>query len=109
MMPHCLCADVDFTADLTILEEGTELLNRLVKWKNGETEGPPIPMFTSCCPGWIGELAEDEEMLFERERERERQRERQRDRETERERDRERDRERERERGGRGEHTQRDT
>lgn len=38
--------DTDFTADLTIIEEGTELLNRL---KNGGT----LPMLTSCSPGWI--------------------------------------------------------
>ncbi len=38
--------DTDFTADLTILEEGTELLGRL---KNGGT----LPMLTSCSPGWI--------------------------------------------------------
>lgn len=44
--------DTLFTADVTILEEGTELLNRL---KNGELQDKP--MFTSCCPGWIA-LAE---------------------------------------------------
>ncbi len=38
--------DTDFTADLTILEEGTELLGRL---KNGGV----LPMLTSCSPGWI--------------------------------------------------------
>ena len=38
--------DVDFAADLTILEEGTELLNRI---KNGGV----LPMITSCSPGWI--------------------------------------------------------
>ena len=38
--------DTNFTADLTILEEGTELLGRL---KNGGT----LPMLTSCSPGWI--------------------------------------------------------
>jgi NADH-quinone oxidoreductase subunit G len=38
--------DTSFTADLTILEEGTELLNRLKEGKN-------LPQFTSCCPGWI--------------------------------------------------------
>ncbi len=38
--------DVDFTADLTIMEEGFEFLNRL---KNGGT----LPMITSCSPGWI--------------------------------------------------------
>lgn len=51
-------ADVDFAADLTILEEGTELLSRLAAWKAGEKDAPPIPMFTSCCPGWIGEPPE---------------------------------------------------
>lgn len=38
--------DTNFTADLTILEEGTELLSRLKK-------GGPFPMFTSCSPGWV--------------------------------------------------------
>ena len=44
--------DTNFTADLTILEEGTELLNRLNKAvkKEGETA---LPMITSCSPGWI--------------------------------------------------------
>ncbi|OUQ77678.1 [FeFe] hydrogenase, group A [Flavonifractor sp. An100] len=40
--------DTNFTADLTIMEEGSEFLHRLksgglVRW----------PMFTSCCPGWV--------------------------------------------------------
>ena len=38
--------DTDFAADLTILEEGNELLHRM---KNGGT----LPMITSCSPGWI--------------------------------------------------------
>lgn len=38
--------DVDYTADLTIMEEGTEFLGRL---KNGGV----LPMITSCSPGWI--------------------------------------------------------
>lgn len=38
--------DTDFTADLTIMEEGTELLSRLNK-------GGTLPMMTSCSPGWI--------------------------------------------------------
>ena len=38
--------DTDFTADLTIMEEGTELIGRL---NNGGT----LPMITSCSPGWI--------------------------------------------------------
>jgi NADH-quinone oxidoreductase subunit G/NADP-reducing hydrogenase subunit HndD len=43
--------DTNFTADLTIMEEGTELLNRL---KNAESgKGDVLPMITSCSPGWI--------------------------------------------------------
>ena len=38
--------DTNFSADLTILEEGTELLNRV-------TTGGTLPMITSCSPGWI--------------------------------------------------------
>ena len=38
--------DTDFAADLTIMEEGTELLNRLSK-------GEELPLMTSCCPGWV--------------------------------------------------------
>ncbi|MFL0267705.1 NADH-dependent [FeFe] hydrogenase, group A6 [Candidatus Clostridium radicumherbarum] len=38
--------DTDFAADLTIMEEGTELIKRL---ENGEN----LPLMTSCCPGWV--------------------------------------------------------
>ncbi len=38
--------DTDFGADLTIMEEATELLHRI-------EEGGALPMFTSCSPGWI--------------------------------------------------------
>ena len=38
--------DVDTAADVTIMEEGTELLHRL-------KEGGPLPLITSCSPGWI--------------------------------------------------------
>ncbi|HCZ23645.1 MAG TPA: ferredoxin [Acholeplasmataceae bacterium] len=41
--------DTNRTADLTILEEGTEFINRLKN--NG-----PFPMFTSCSPGWVNYL-----------------------------------------------------
>jgi NADP-reducing hydrogenase subunit HndD len=41
--------DTNFTADLTIMEEGTEFINRL---KNGGK----LPMFTSCSPGWVNYL-----------------------------------------------------
>ena len=40
------CFNMDITADLTIMEEATELLERI---KTGGT----LPMFTSCCPGWV--------------------------------------------------------
>ncbi|GLC31864.1 NADH-dependent [FeFe] hydrogenase, group A6 [Clostridium omnivorum] len=38
--------DTDFAADLTIMEEGTELINRLLS-------GGALPLMTSCCPGWV--------------------------------------------------------
>jgi len=45
--------DTDFTADLTIMEEGTELLTRLKKvLVDGDTQSA-LPMTTSCSPGWI--------------------------------------------------------
>ena len=43
--------DTDFSADLTIMEEGTELLNRVGKLLKGEEVR--MPMMTSCCPGWV--------------------------------------------------------
>ncbi|MBR0599336.1 NADH-dependent [FeFe] hydrogenase, group A6 [Sinanaerobacter chloroacetimidivorans] len=61
--------DTNFTADLTIMEEGTEFLGRIVSYlysqKVIDTEkleklgfkptdtGPTLPMITSCSPGWI--------------------------------------------------------
>ena len=44
--------DTDFTADLTIMEEGTELLQRLGKYLSGDKE-VKFPLMTSCCPGWV--------------------------------------------------------
>ncbi|MBE0667539.1 MAG: (2Fe-2S)-binding protein, partial [Bacteroidales bacterium] len=44
--------DTDFAADLTIMEEGTELLTRLGKFLNGDRDAN-IPILTSCCPGWV--------------------------------------------------------
>ncbi|MCC6160240.1 MAG: iron hydrogenase small subunit [Deltaproteobacteria bacterium] len=44
--------DTNFTADLTILEEGTELLTRL-KTALVDKGDVALPMFTSCSPGWI--------------------------------------------------------
>ena len=40
------CFNMDITADLTIMEEADELLSRL-------QGGGALPMFTSCCPGWV--------------------------------------------------------
>lgn len=45
--------DTNFTADLTILEEGTELILRLYKNLVQKDSSLPLPQFTSCCPGWI--------------------------------------------------------
>jgi len=45
--------DTDFTADLTILEEGTELLTRLKKALVDKDETVKLPMMTSCSPGWV--------------------------------------------------------
>jgi NADP-reducing hydrogenase subunit HndD len=44
--------DTDFAADLTIMEEGTELLGRLKKFLAGD-KNANIPILTSCCPGWV--------------------------------------------------------
>ncbi len=41
--------DTDWSADLTIMEESTELLERI---KSGEN----LPLLTSCCPGWVNFL-----------------------------------------------------
>lgn len=38
--------DTNFAADLTIMEEGTELIKRVTEKEN-------LPMFTSCCPAWV--------------------------------------------------------
>lgn len=40
--------DTNFSADLTIMEEGSEFIERMTH--PGEY---PMPMFTSCCPGWV--------------------------------------------------------
>ena len=40
--------DTNFAADLTIMEEGSEFLERL-----GSAGDKNLPMFTSCCPGWV--------------------------------------------------------
>ena len=40
--------DTTFAADMTIMEEGSEFLERLPEIKESG-----LPMFTSCCPGWV--------------------------------------------------------
>lgn len=44
--------DTDFAADLTIMEEGTELLGRLRESIGGKGK-TALPLMTSCCPGWV--------------------------------------------------------
>lgn len=50
--------DNNFTADLTIMEEGSEFISRArhavfgEKSEHGEAIGP-LPQFTSCCPAWV--------------------------------------------------------
>lgn len=39
--------DTNFAADLTIMEEGSELIERITKGNK------PLPQFTSCCPAWV--------------------------------------------------------
>ena len=41
-----LVFDTNFSADLTIMEEGNEFVKRL-------TKGEKLPLFTSCCPAWV--------------------------------------------------------
>lgn len=44
--------DTDFAADLTIMEEASELIERLTKHINGDTT-VKLPLLTSCCPAWV--------------------------------------------------------
>ncbi|MGI6574003.1 MAG: NADH-dependent [FeFe] hydrogenase, group A6 [Fermentimonas sp.] len=44
--------DTDFSADLTIMEEGTELLQRVGRYLEGDPN-VRLPILTSCCPGWV--------------------------------------------------------
>ena len=44
--------DTDFAADLTIMEEGAELLNRLGRHLEGDPD-VKLPILTSCCPAWV--------------------------------------------------------
>ena len=42
----------DFAADLTIMEEGSELLDRLTRYLKGDKD-VCLPILTSCCPAWV--------------------------------------------------------
>lgn len=44
--------DTNWAADLTIMEEATELKTRLVKYLAGD-KTVPLPLLTSCCPAWV--------------------------------------------------------
>jgi NADP-reducing hydrogenase subunit HndD len=44
--------DTDFAADLTIMEEGSELLDRLTRHLKGD-KSVRLPILTSCCPAWV--------------------------------------------------------
>ena len=44
--------DTDFGADLTIMEEASEFLDRLTRHMNGDTT-VKLPILTSCCPAWV--------------------------------------------------------
>ncbi|MFI3299127.1 MAG: NADH-dependent [FeFe] hydrogenase, group A6 [Rikenellaceae bacterium] len=44
--------DTDFAADLTIMEEGAELLDRITRHIGGDKD-VRLPMLTSCCPAWV--------------------------------------------------------
>ncbi len=45
--------DTNFTADLTIMEEGTELLGKIKKKLKENDQSVSLPQLTSCSPGWI--------------------------------------------------------
>lgn len=52
-----LVLDTNTAADLTICEEGQELLERILARQEAQETGTipekPLPLFTSCCPGWM--------------------------------------------------------
>lgn len=45
--------DTNFGADITIMEEGSELLERVIQGQG------KLPMFTSCCPAWVKYIEQD--------------------------------------------------
>ena len=55
--------DTNFAADVVIMEEGTELLERVKARK--ENKAVALPMFTSCCPGWVNYVEKHAPMVME--------------------------------------------
>lgn len=63
-----LVLDTNTAADITIVEEGTELLHRLealqeqqdAAFAQGDPGPAPMPLFTSCCPGWMNYVEKSE-------------------------------------------------
>ena len=54
--------DTNFAADLTIMEEGSEFLERMKAPASrlaGTGQGKKLPLFTSCCPGWVRFLKQE--------------------------------------------------
>ena len=45
--------DTNFSADLTIMEEGNEFLELMKAKLSGAPSNDALPLFTSCCPGWV--------------------------------------------------------
>ena len=46
--------DTNWSADVTIMEEGTEMLANFERAKKaGTLHSKPFTYFTSCCPGWV--------------------------------------------------------
>jgi len=50
--------DTNFAADLTIMEEASELISRV-------SNGGSLPMFTSCCPGWVKYIEQNRPQILE--------------------------------------------
>jgi NADH-quinone oxidoreductase subunit G len=53
MLGFDLVYDTAFGADLTVVEEATELLGRRAAAKEAGSPGSRLPIFTSCCPAWV--------------------------------------------------------
>ena len=54
MLGKCIVLDTNFSADLTIMEEATELVHRLIEvYRDGKGFKELLPMITSCSPGWV--------------------------------------------------------